>query len=304
MTEITNNKTTKKFIRINSIRQVLKNNPHSIKLSELAIQFNVSEKTIQRDLEELKAHGLKKVGNGWTIIEKEISNEYKDLILGMLDVMAKSTEDGFYKKVHSFFNQIEQQLDNSIFLSIDNKSFEEENINVYEKINKAIKKKQYVNFIFNNKKRLIKPLKSYFYEGEWYLFSYEIQDEVENFKTFSLKGMTDIELVEKKFFSIEDSIKDKLKYANSPWFKISDSFIATLYIAANTTKYFKRKPFKRQRIIEENPDGSITIEVVISHEMEIIPRIYWHLPNIVVLGPTQMVDKINQVLVNYLKKSN
>lgn len=58
-----------------------------------------------------------------------------------------------------------------------------------------------------------------------------------------------------------------------------------------------------QQIMRENSDGSIEIEVQITHPMEIKPLVFYYLPHIRVMEPSTLADEINETLSGYLSEN-
>lgn len=55
-------------------------------------------------------------------------------------------------------------------------------------------------------------------------------------------------------------------------------------------------------VMGEDRDGSIEIEIKITHEMEIKTLIYWYIPHIKVLEPQWLVDIIKEDVSKFLKE--
>lgn len=51
----------------------------------------------------------------------------------------------------------------------------------------------------------------------------------------------------------------------------------------------------------EDSDGSIEIEIKITHNMEIKPLIYWYIPHIKVLEPQWLVDIMKKDIGTFFK---
>lgn len=264
MTIISNKELNKKEIRLNSIYEKLKNNSFGWKISELAEYFEVSTKTIKRDLEMLSKNGAVKEGNSWKIDpSKAISDiDPKDIILSSLE-------------------------------------YEKENTELYTLLDDAIKNQVQIIFDYKEKNRNCKPLKLVFFDGYWYLLAFEMIEEKEIFKTFHLNSISNI-LMQEKTFEVTSKIEDRLKYANSIWFNLNELFPVYLYINKNTAKYFERKPLKGQKIIKKCSEGSLIIKIYISNKMEILPRVFNHLPHIKILKPISLKNEVNQILRDYI----
>ena len=294
-----------KYNRINQIYEMLKNNVHGMTITELANQLDVSTKTIQRDLYEvLNDFGAIKEGRYWKIDPKLTQDNLasnEKLILGILDEMAKGAGGIFYSKAHSLLSQVSQQLEHPIFASVNSEYLEEKNITLFEQMEKAIKQKVEINFDYEKYKFHVKPLKLAFFDGFWYLLAFDLKEKKEVFKKFHLKTIKNIQALESTF-EIPQIVEDRLRYSNSIWFNLDEQFTVRLFIDKTIRKYFERKPLRGQRIIGEDGDGSIEIEIKISNEMEIQPLILWYIPFIKVLEPQWMADNVKEKIQGYLKE--
>ena len=67
-------------------------------------------------------------------------------------------------------------------------------------------------------------------------------------------------------------------------------------------KYFERKPLPNQQILCLNEDGSIEIEVQVTHIMEIKPLVFYYLPHIKVIEPSSLADDILAEMERYIKE--
>ena len=75
-----------------------------------------------------------------------------------------------------------------------------------------------------------------------------------------------------------------------------------MFIDKSIRKYFERKPLRGQTIIGEDKDGSIEIEIKLTHEMEIMPLILYYIPYIKVLEPQWLADDVKERVQDYLKE--
>ena len=294
-----------KYNRINQIYEMLKNNVHGMTITELSKELDVSTKTIQRDLYEvLSDFGAIKEGRNWKIEPKLTQDNLasnEKMILGILDEMAKGAGGIFYSKAHSLLSQITQQLEHPIFANINGEYLEEKNIVLFEEIEKAIKQKVEIKFDYENYNFHVKPLKLAFFDGFWYLLALHIRNDKETFKKYHLKTIKNIKIQEKSF-EIPQIVEDRLRCANSVWFNLDEQFVVKLFIDKNIRKYFERKPLRGQIITGVDKDGSIEIEIKLTHEMEIIPLIFWYMPYIKILEPQWLADDVKERVQGYLKE--
>ncbi|MCT7598029.1 helix-turn-helix transcriptional regulator [Aliarcobacter butzleri] len=294
-----------KYSRINQIYTMLKDNVHGLSITELSKKLNVSTKTIQRDLYDVLSNfGAIKQGRNWKIdpkLSQDSLASNEKLILGILDEMAKSAGKVFYSKAHSLLSQVTQQLEHPIFTNINGEYLEEQNINIFEKLELSIKERKEIKFEYEKNIFHIKPLKLAFFDGFWYLLAFHIKDNSEMFKKFHLKTIKNIQILE-KIFEIPKIVEDRIKQANCVWFNLDKQFSVRLFIDKQIKKYFERKPLKGQTIIGEDKDGSIEIELKISNSMEIIPLILYYIPYIKVLEPQNLANEVKQRVKEYLEE--
>lgn len=293
-----------KYERINRIYERLLKTSTGVTISELAQELDVSTKTIQRDLYEvLGEFGAIKQGRYWKINPK-IANDNlganERIILGILDDMAKNAGKTFYSKAHSLLAQVTQQLEHPIFTNINSEALEEEHIQSFEIIENAIKNRCQISFLYQGHEFDVKPLKLAFFEGFWYLLALDVKKK-DTFKKFHLKTIQKIN-IQNRSFEIPSIIEERLKYANSVWFNLNEPFSVRLFIGKEIRKYFERKPLPSQMVMGEDRDGSIEIEIKITHEMEIKTLIYWYIPHIKVLEPQWLVDIIKEDVSKFLKE--
>ena len=113
--------------------------------------------------------------------------------------------------------------------------------------------------------------------------------------------MKNVEILEREF-SIDEQFLSKIQRAKSAWFDPEKSFIVRLWIDKIAKKYFERKPLPNQQIMCENEDGSIEIEVQVTHIMEIKPLVFYYLPHIKVIEPSNLADDILAEMERYIKE--
>ncbi len=294
-----------KWDRINTIYELLNRSSDGLTIAELSNELNVSTKTIQRDLYEVLAeYGAVKNGRVWKIDKKQASdtlNPSEKIILGILDEMAKGGGKTFYGKAHSLLAKMTQQLEQPIFTNMDSETLDDGNLELFITLEKSIKNKQEVSFLYKKHIFTLKPLKLAFFDGFWYLLAFDSEDK-DKFKKFHLKSISELTQLENTF-SISSDIENRLIKANSIWFDLDkELFDVHLLIEKDIAKYFIRKPLKSQVITGEEKDGSLEIVVSISNEMEILPIIFWYIPYIKVLSPDWLADMVKTRVGEYHKE--
>lgn len=295
----------KTLTRLINILNIL-NAGAGVATKDLAEEFNVSVRTIQRDLSErLAMFPLYSDKGKWYFIEgytleKNLSAE-DTLILKIMDKFAESVGDSFYRRTKKLLAKITHEQDSPIYTKLN---IEDVSTNLAElkQLEDAISKQFWVSFEYQSSAATYevkaRPLKIINYDGFWYLLAIH-KDIV---KKYYLKGILKVSVSTEKF-EIARDIGKLLKDSTNVWFEgDSEAFEVQLQVSNEVAKYLIRKPCSpTQQIIKETKTYT-EISVFVSHEMEIFPTIKRWLPDIKVLSPSTMADKLRVMLERYLKE--
>ena len=286
-----------RFWRINEICKLIAKTPLST--SQIADKLGVSERTIQRDLNGvLVKYGAVRNGRLWSIDENKIDpKDENQIILAVLDKMAKNVGAEFYSKAHGLLKGISEGLNHPIFVSLSAEKLEKKDIELIENLESVIASRNEIELLYFSKTHRLSPIKIALFDGFWYLLAMA----GEKLKKFHLKSIKEIKILPSKF-KIDESLENRIKSANSAWFDPEKSFIVRLWIDKVVKKYFERKPLPNQQIMCENEDGSIEIEVQVTHIMEIKPLVFYYLPHIKVIEPSSLADDILAEMERYIKE--
>jgi len=283
------------------------NDGESLSVSELAKEFNVSDRTIQRDFNErLISFPVYQEKKRWKMQEGyrlEKSTSVEDAVV--LDIMQKLIEGAgrqFSTKANRLLSKIKNDSINPIYAKLDMEDIGEK-LNEVQQLERAIGKKQVVTCLYSfesyTKVLELKPLKIVNYEGFWYLLALDARND--ELKKYYLKNIKQINSLNTTFTSMAklDNILDN---SISIWFdKDVEPYKVTLNISKEIAKYFQRKPIaKTQKVESLYEDGSIDISVEITNNMEIIPIVKYWLPHIRVLEPKSIIENIEKDLKKYL----
>lgn len=146
----------------------------------------------------------------------------------------------------------------------------------------------------------LEPYRVAFMEKFWYLIAVDSGDN-NKIKTYRLSRLDNI-VKTKESFKQNKEILNKAHLAINAWFSPDKKpFDVELLLVGDATKHFQNPPLQQnQRVVKES-DGSVRIELSITHKMEIIPTILAWMPNIKVISPKFIADEIEEKVVSYAK---
>lgn len=286
------------FFRLTSIWQRLREN-QILSVKELASEFNVSTKTIQRDFNDRLVHMLpiEKIGHKWKVkdghdIDKNLSFE-EDLVLDVLKELASSMGTSFGNRASSLFSKIQNSHDNPIYSKIEIEDISDKT-DLIKELQRAIKESLQVDFDYKDKYRFVEPIKITIFEGFWYLYGKDLLED--KLKTFYIKDIIKLTISNKKFKKSIESIQ-KLENAINVWFEPNSiSFEIRLLATKEVAKYFKRRPLsKSQIIVKENEDKSIELLLTATSEKELIYELKKWQPNLLLLEPKSLAKKMLEI---------
>jgi len=280
------------------------NDGEALSVTELAKEFNVSERTIQRDFNErlISSFPVYQDKKKWKLqdgFRLEKSTSVEDAVV--LDIMQKLIEGAgnkFSAKANKLLSKIKNDSYNPIYAKLDMEDIGDK-LKEIQVLEVAIKNKRQIRCIYHTKEKILNPLKIANYEGFWYLLAIDSYEDI--LKKYYLKDINQIDVLDKTFESTEE-LDRLLDNSISIWFSINkEPYRTTLQISSEAAKYFKRKPIsKTQRVESLHEDGSMVISVEITTDMEIIPLVKYWIPYVKVLDPVRIQEDIKIDLEDYL----
>lgn len=283
------------------------NDGEALSVSELAKEFNVSERTVQRDFNErLISFPIYQDKKRWKMQQGyrlEKSTSVEDAVV--LDIMEKLIEGAgqtFSMKAQHLLSKIKNQSLNPFYTKLDIEDIGDK-LKEVQQLERAIKSKQKIQCAYTfetfSKTIDLKPLKIVNYEGFWYLIA--LDDRNDMLKKYYLKNISQIAF-KQDHFTTDAPLDQLLENSISVWFDDKvEPYPVLMDLSPEASKYFKRKPISNTQTIEAlRDDGSMTVRVQITDDMEIIPIIKYWIPHIKVLEPQRIRDRIVEELEGYL----
>ena len=281
---------------------------------ELSDEFNVSMRTIQRDLELLNMtgflldcpdKGLYKFSDGFSLKKMKLTNEEASLLTVLFEmtkslggsfeesfrrllakVLSQEYESPFYIKMpdglkipkdYPFMADLEEAIDECSKISIHYKSHEKEGD-------------------YN-----ICPLKIIFFDGFWYLLA---NPDGKNWLIkFRLENIQSVEAIG-GHFTPPRNLKSILDERVNILFTDKRDKKVTLKVDKEAARYFKKKTYlPLQKIKKTNKDGSLIVETKVSQILEIMPVVLRWIPYVVIESPKNFKEEVRRAVAGYLKKA-
>ncbi len=280
---------------------------------ELAEDFNVSLRSVQRDLELLSRagfllsspkKGMYSFEDGFSLKKMRLTNEEASL-LSFLYEIASSLGENFQKSFRNILQKvIQKEYDSPYYAKLPKGVGLKADYRFTADLEEAIDQCQKIKLSYEKHKKIkeykLCPLKVIYYDGFWYLLSQvDGKDWLLKFRLEQIKG---IEVLD-EYFEPPNNLQTMLDQSVNIWFSERKTKKVTLKIEKGAARFFKqRKYFPHQKIARENADGSVLIECKVSDYMEVIPTVLYWMPYITIITPIEIRKEIQKRAQEYLKK--
>jgi predicted DNA-binding transcriptional regulator YafY len=271
------------------------NNGERFTIKELEEEFNITQRTLQKDLNERLSILPIKRDRGYYYLEeyylgKLNFNDIKNFatLAGIKDLYP-ALDDKFIKSMLS--NRLDHPclIKNHNYEDLSNKG------NDFTSIESAISNKQIVICTYNDKQRVLKPYKLVNKNGIWYLAA----DENDKLKTYTFSKIKNLSISDEIYIPSKEFEKI-IKENSLNWFS-NQKIDVTLKIEGKAIEYFlRRKQFAKQEIIEQSKEYLI-ISTQVSYEEELLQVVKYWIPYMQILSPTTLQDKLIKNLQEYIK---
>ncbi|MED0967618.1 helix-turn-helix transcriptional regulator [Bacillus paramycoides] len=262
-----------KLERLISIIFKLLNN-EILSASNLADEFQVSPRTIYRDIEAICAAGIPVVSyqgtnGGFGIIkgykfDKSLMGSYD--ILNLITVLSSLSNIFKDKEIEHTIDRLKSLDTSSNFksLSVDLESHRTEP-NSLMNLRKAIHEKKVIHFNYISNKneftsREVEPIHLHYKFRNWYIYGY--CRERQNYREFRLSRMMGVTLTQEKFLQNHE-IKDEVFYSNRNLVGFED---VVIWVSPNSLAEVLDQFQNSSKTI--NDDGSMTITISVYQPLQ------------------------------------
>ena len=274
--------------------------------NELADKFEVSVRTIYRDIDSISSVGVPifttqgkgggiKIDNEYILNKSLFDANEKEQIIAALQGLEKTNK--VYKselitKLSALF-----KIKNSNWIEIDFTSWGSNNTyqDLFNTLKIAIINKNIISFSYNSSKaekinREVKPIRLLFKEQDWYLYAFCLLRN--DFRYFKLSRIRDLEVlainyednfeneVLKKELKYENIVNIKLKFDKSVAFRVYDEFKA----------------------IVEDKKGNLYVEMKIPNNYKLYNYIFSFGANVEILEPKEIRNQFKNMINKIAKK--
>lgn len=280
------------------------NSGEEVTKKELSIEYNVSEKTIQKDLNQrlgkifpiVRRRGRYSFEVGYRL-DKQMDTE-GILVIEILKGISKSFGTIFEEKSKKIFNKI-VNVDENFILSkmvVEDLSLYANHLKILQN---AIENSVEIE-LYYKEKRVLQPYRITVFEGFWYLYAKDLKDG--RFKTFYIKDIKNLVLSD-RVYEVDEEKMSKLENAINIWFEPdNDLFEVILHANANIAKYFMRKSFfKTQKILEKRDDGSLVFSIQTTSKTAILFEVKKWIPDLIIISPNYLVKDFILLLNESIK---
>lgn len=275
--------------------------------NELADKFEVSVRTIYRDIDSISSVGVPifttqgkgggiKIDNEFILNKSLFDTNEKEQIIAALQGLEKTNEaykSELITKLSALF-----KIKNSNWIEIDFTSWGSNNTyqDLFNALKTTIINKNIISFSYNSSKaekinRKVKPIRLLFKEQDWYLYAFCLLRN--DFRYFKLSRIKDLEVlainyednfenaVLKKELKYENIVNIKLKFDKSVAFRVYDEF---------------------NEAIEEDEKGNLYVEIKIPNNYKLYNYIFSFGSNVEILEPKEIRNQFKNMINEIAKK--
>ncbi len=280
--------------------------------SELAREFNVSLRTVQRDIVLLNATGFPIISpekgyhsfmEGFSLKKMMLTREEASLLSFLHDI-SKSLGEKFEDSFSSILKKVvSKEQDSAFYVKLPKGAKISKDFPCVKELEEAVEDNIKIVLRYKTPEKegdyRVCPLKIIFFDGFWYLLAQV--DGKDWIRTFRLENIMNIELLD-EYFTSPKNLSTFLDQSINIWFTEKRDKQVVLRVDKEAASYFKQQVyFPLQKITKENRDGSLRIETKICHNEEIIYTIFRWIPYVHVIEPKCLKKEIKEKITEYLK---
>jgi len=276
------------------------NQGESINPKTLAQEFNVSVRTIQRDINERFAYLPIQKHDG----RYSLSPDYLGRISAhnIRNFAAMSGIQGLFPNLDmAFLRQLYEQetLKTINVQGHAYESFDQEQKQKFDAITQAIALLNVLQFDYtksNQEKHAytVEPYRLINNKGIWYLAAKD-RDKLKSFAISRIEALQ----ISNQHYKFDPNVGAELDEEDSIW--LGQKTTVILKVTGNAKQYFKRRQLvPKQRLLSEAEDH-LMVSTQIAHENQLLPIVRYWIPDVEIIEPQEMQDALGLQLNDYLQ---
>lgn len=306
----------KKYFRVLNILNRLNEGP--VRVSDLSAEFEVSERSIQRDLERINLTGfhLDTPQKGVYTFSGGVSLKNYNLTSEQLSVLVLMREmaGGMGGAIKEAFDKVFERATaasaaDSPFYAVGPRSLNPLTRKFYEDIVFAIEntKKLKVRYasVSGEKDRVLCPVKILASENFFYMMAAVDGGRKGEYPKFRVDRIKNLDILPDEFTPPPpELIRKIIGTATSIWGVNEGKKTAVTLRAEGAAADFLRSKeiLPKQKVSRPAADGSVTVKAVMSHLLEVVPLVLHWIPEITVLAPGSLREEVKKRIDAYLRK--
>lgn len=281
-----------------------------VSTQSLSREFNVSLRTVQRDLELLNMagfplapsdKGIHSFAEGFSLKKLMLTKEEASLLSFMLEVsksLGRDFEESFGRLLKKVLTPEAEPM---FYTKIPEGIKMDKQYPFMNDLKVAVNqhRKAHVHYVTEDKDKrfIIHPFKVIFFDGFWYLLVRT--DEDERIIRLRIECIREIRLLNSRF-KVPANLKAMLDESVNIWFSDQRNKKVTLKVDKEAARFFKTKKYlPLQKITKQNKDSSLVIETMVAHDMEVLPTILLWIPYVRVVTPKKLALDIKDIVKEY-----
>jgi len=275
---------------------------HQLSVQELAREFQVSNRTIERDFNRLNSY-LPLIQDTKTkkfSLESSYLGRFK--LQDIQNFAQLSGIQDLYPSLDiSFLRELFDHQANLVFSA---KGYNFENVAQYAEYFKlltaCIQKRQQIALLYRGQILVVKPYQLIHHMGNWYLAAVRKLE----LRVYRLGRIEKIICSHRlSLFEHDPAVLQQLKDEESIWFQHQKQEVV-LSVHPDAAIYFKqRKIFPEQEILNELETGGLLISCQIRHQKQLLPLVRYWVPHLEIIQPAHLQQALDESLQGYLQRN-
>ncbi|WP_457596796.1 helix-turn-helix transcriptional regulator [Hydrogenimonas sp.] len=282
----------------------------AVDTSELADEFGVSRRTIQKNITFLKEHfplesagrGRYRLKAGYSLKGTGLDEEEMLVLLFALKPLESAPHLSDIKE-----KIVRKSVDHAMKktpIVLKGEGFEDLDLEQRRhRLLEAIEKRRVVVLIEENDDETeVEPYKILNFEGLWYLFGRDVARG--RLDVWQLADIVEVQHTHASFHVDDEAIEARIETeVNSPWFEDGKRFEVRVRVGPRAADAFLlKKVLPTQRVVARDTEGGAELSFEVTHVEDIDNAIKAWLPDVEVLAPEWYRERFLRELREYLRR--